>query len=259
MTRRSLLLLTLFVIATTLCAALVLNAPLMYAEVMNSTSYKIDRDSINFGGGLSASGSYSSESTMGEIATGDSSSNNFRLRAGYQQMKDAYLSITAADDVLMDPALGGVTGGTSNGSTTVIVTTDSAAGYQLFIKASSTPAMQGNTHGSSIANYTPAGDPDFTFTVPATSAEFGFSPEGGDIVQKYKDDGVSTCNTSSSDTQYACWNALTTSNETISSRVSSNHPAGTETKVRFRITLGVSQVTIADTYTATTTLTALAL
>lgn len=174
-------------------------------------------------------------------------------------MNDVYLALSAAADVTMDTSLGGLTGGTSNGQTAATVITDSAAGYALYIKASSSPALQGNTHGDSIDNYTPAGaNPDFAFSVAATAAEFGFSPEGTDIVQKYKDD-TSACNTGSSDTANACWNALSTSNDQISGRTSANHPSGTATTIKFRVGIGVSQVTVADTYTATTTLTATAL
>lgn len=235
------------------------NVPLLNADTMNSANYKIQRDSVNFGGGLNSSASYSSENTFGEVATGDSASTNYKLRAGYQQMPEVYLAVTAAADVTMSPALGGVSGGTSNGSTALTVTTDDAAGYQLSIKASSSPALQGNTYGDAISDYTPAGAaPDFTFSVAANAAEFGFSPEGTDIAAKYKDDGVS-CNTGSGDTGSACWDALSTSNQVISSRSSANNPSGTVTTIRFRAALGSSHITVADTYTATTTLTAIAL
>src|SRR5690606_22880981 len=75
------------------------------AQVMESTSYKIQSDSINFGGGLSTSDSYTLESTMGEVATGDMSGDTFNLRAGYQQMTGSFISITAADAVVMTPSI----------------------------------------------------------------------------------------------------------------------------------------------------------
>lgn len=174
-------------------------------------------------------------------------------------MQSVYLAMTGAADVTMSPQLGGLSGGTSNGSTATTVTTDSPAGYQLSIKASSTPAMQGDSAGGTIADYTPAGaDPDFMFSVAVTAAEFGFSPEGTDIAQKFKDDGAS-CNTGSGDTADRCWNALSTSNQTISSRSSANTPSGIATTIKFRITLGASHFQLEDTYTATTTITAVAL
>lgn len=227
--------------------------------VMSSTNYSVQSDSVNFGGVGSDSASYAVEDTLGEVATGDSSSTNYNLHAGYQQMQEVYLAMTTANDVTMSPSLGGLTGGTSNGSTTTTVTTDSPAGYELYLKASSSPAMQGNTQGDSIANYTPTtSDPDFAFSVTTTDAEFGFTPEGTDIASKYKDDGAS-CNAGSNDTVDACWNAVLTSNELVSRRTSANHTAGTATVIKFRLTIGSSSFKAEDTYTATTTLTALAL
>lgn len=256
---------TLSLIVASICIvcavfALLGNSPLVWAQSMTGSTYKIQSDSINLGGALGSSASYKVEDTLGEIATGDSSSASYKVRAGYQQMADVFIAMTAASDVAMSPDLGGVTGGTSNGSTVVTVTTDSGAGYTLSLKASSSPAMQGNTHGGTIADYTPAGaNPDYTFSVPATTAEFGFSPEGTDIAQRYKNGPFSTCNTGSADAVDRCWDALTTSDRTISSRTSANTPSGTATTIKFRLTLGSSNITVADTYTATTTLTAIAL
>jgi hypothetical protein len=235
------------------------NSRFIFAEMMSSSSYKIQSDSVNIGGKLGASASYIIEDTLGEIATGESGSTNFKIKAGYQQMQSVYLAMTGAADVTMSPQLGGLSGGTSNGSTATTVTTDSPAGYQLSIKASSTPAMQGDAGNSTISDYTPAGaDPDFTFSVPVTAGEFGFSPEGNDIAQKFKDDGAA-CNTGSGDTADSCWGALSTSNQAISSRSSANTPSGTATTIKFRITLGASHFQLEDTYTATTTITAVSL
>jgi hypothetical protein len=111
------------------------------AQVRTSPSYQLQSDSINFAGGLSTSSNYSLESTAGEVATGESDSASYSLRAGYQQMQEVFLSMTAAPNVTMSPALGGLTGGTANGSTSVVVLTDSPSGYQLTIAAESAPAL----------------------------------------------------------------------------------------------------------------------
>lgn len=232
------------------------------AAVMTSSSYSIQNDSINFGGAQGNSASYKVEDTFGEVGTGDSSSASYNLYAGYQQM-DVVSDITmsAAADVTMSPTLGGITGGTSNGSSATTVTTSGSAGYALYIKASSSPAMQGNSQGDFIDNFTTgvAGIPDFFFLVGSTQAVFGFTPEGTDVAAKYRDDGGGACNTGSSDTVDRCWNAVSTSNELIATRATSNSPAGTVTTIKFRIELGSSTFTVEDTYTATTTLTAVAL
>ena len=227
------------------------------AAVMESSNYKIESDSINFGGGLSTSTSYTLESTAGELATGESGSANFNLKAGYQQMLTTYLSMSTPSSVTMAPPIPGVTGGTADGATTVTVTTDSAAGYQLTIQASESPAL---TKGSdSIADYVPVGDPDFFFAIDPTDSHLGYSPSGVDVAQRFLDDGASLCNTGSTETDLACWDGLSTTPATIALRTSANTPNGSTTTVNFRVGIGGSVVQTAGTYTATTTLTALPL
>lgn len=226
------------------------------AQVMGSSNYQIQSDSVNFGGGFSASDNYQQESTFGEVATGIGSSDSYNLYAGYQQLQAVYISLTGATAVTMSPELGGVTGGEANGSTTVTVVTDSSGGYALRIKASHDPAMQSN--GNTIADYAPAGDPDFTFSYNSNEALFGYSPEGEDIVQRYQDSG-GVCNMSGGDTASACWDGLTTSDVTIASATDANHPTGATTSVRFRVGVGSQVGQAPGTYVATTTVTAIAL
>ncbi|OHB00209.1 MAG: hypothetical protein A3E94_01325 [Candidatus Zambryskibacteria bacterium RIFCSPHIGHO2_12_FULL_44_12b] len=230
---------------------------LVFAQVMSSGSYSIQSDSLNFGGGLSSSTNYIQESTFGEIATGPGESSSYKLKAGYQQMHEVYLAISAAADVTLSPSIDGTTGGTADGSTSVTVTTDNSTGYALYIKASSSPALVSGAN--SFADYIPAGaNPDFTFSVAASAAEFAFSPEGSNIVQEYLDNGVG-CNIGALETPDSCWNTLSTSNELISQSALPNHPSGTQTTLKFRAESGSSNSQPAGTYTATTTLTAVAL
>lgn len=235
-------------------AGLLIASPL-FAQVMQSTNYKIERDSINVGGGFSSSTNYTQENTVGESGTGFSSSTNYQLvDAGYQQGGN-YIAITSVADVTMSPSLGGVSGGTANGSTVVTVTTDNAAGYQLSITSSSSPSMQSGA--STIPDYTPTGaNPDFTFSNAASESQFGFSPEGTDIADRYRDDGAS-CNTDTGDTASACWDGLSTTPTTIASRTTANHPAGTDTTLRFRVAVGAGAAQAEGVYVATTTVTAL--
>jgi len=239
-----------------LCFALAVGIT-THAQVMQSNSYRIESDSVNFGGGRGTSASYTLEDTAGEVGSGISDSASYRLSAGYQHTLVDYISLTSATNVTMSPSLGGVTGGSANGSTTVTVTTDSAAGYQLNLKASTSPAMQSGAN--SIADYTPSGaNPDFTFSVAVGTGEFAFSPEGTDIASRYKDNGA-LCNTGSGDTSLSCWDPLTTSDRTISSRTTGNHPNGINTTIQFRTGLGANSGIVNGTYIATTTLTAFAL
>ena len=66
------------------------------AQVMSSSHYSLESDSLNFGGGYSTSTNYIQESTGGEVATGISSSTNYTMNAGYQQMNIVALSFSAA-------------------------------------------------------------------------------------------------------------------------------------------------------------------
>jgi len=229
-----------------------------WAQVRTSSSYQLQSDSINIGGGLSSSTSYVQESTIGEIATGLSNSSTYSLRAGYQQMQEVFISLATSGDVDMSPDLPGLTGGTSNGSTTFTVTTDSPAGYQLTIEAQNNPAMQRNGGGGTIADYNAGAEPDFSFLIGGTDAHLGFSPKGVDVVQAFLDDGGS-CGLSSGQTALACWDGLSVSPSVIASGLNANHPDGATTTVYFRVGIGSSANVESGVYTATTTATALPL
>jgi hypothetical protein len=242
-----------FVLTVVVVSSLTLSS----AQVMTSSNYQIQSDSVNVGGGNSSSTNYGLESTTGEIATGNSSSTNYALRAGYQQMQEVFLSLSTVADAVMSPSLGGITGGVANGTTSFVVVTDSPSGYSVSIAASTTPAMQ-STAGT-IANYTPAGAvPDFTFTTGSGQAHFGFTPEGPDIALRYQDSG-GVCGVAGGDTSFACWDALGTTSRTIVSTTNNNQPNGATTTLRFRVGIGGTAGVTAGTYIATTTITALPL
>lgn len=244
-----------YAVGTTVLVAFLLQVG--SAQVMESNNYKMQSDSVNAGGGLSNSETYRLEDTAGEIATGNSTSTSFNLRAGYQQMQEVYISISAIPDVVLSPNLGGVTGGTSTGSTTFMVTTDSPAGYTATIEASSNPALQSGSN--SIADYVPVGVvPDFTFITDPSEAHLAYSPEGSDIAVRFQDAG-SVCGVAGSDTPNRCFDGLSTSPVEILRRTSPNHPDGSTTTVRFSVGIGGTINVPEGVYVATTTITALPL
>lgn len=246
------------VIAILLTPVVLSTLPLTFAQVMESSSYRIQSDSVNFGGGFSSSTNYSLESTAGEIATGEGESATYKLKAGYQQMQEVYIALAGAQNVLLSPSIPGITGGTSNGSTTVTVTTDSRAGYSLTIAGSGIPAMVSGAN--SILDYAPSGgNPDFTFTTDVTDSQFGYSPEGVDVATRFKDNGVNTCGGGAFDTSLACWDGLSTTERGIALRTTANHPLGSTTTIHFRVGIGGGVNQPSGVYTATTTLTALPL
>ncbi len=226
------------------------------AYVSESGNYRLQSDSVNFSGGLGASSNYQLDSTLGEIATGLSSSSNYQTKAGYQQMLGSFITLSSPSDINLSPAISnGV--GQSTGSAVWTIITDNPTGYSLMIRADSNPALRSGSN--SLANYTPAGsDPDYQWSVTSGSAEFGFSPEGTDLVSRYLDNGTS-CAVGALTTSDRCWDALTTSDRTIASAAAANQPLGTATTVKFmaEVTSGASVITGA--YSATVIATAMAL
>ncbi len=228
----------------------------VFAQVRSSSNYQIESDSINVGGGFSTSTNFVQESTVGEVATGQSGSANYNLYAGYQQMQVVYLALTPASDVSMSPALSGMTGGESDGSTSMNVVTDGRAGYQLLIKAVGVPALQSAL--SSIADYVPAGSvPDAMFTTAATDSHFGYSAYGTDMPSRFLVN-AGVCGSGSAAVQ-TCWDGLSTNDAVIAERHSSNQPGGSTTTVYFKVGIGSSVNQAPGVYTATTTVTAIPL
>lgn len=228
------------------------------AQVMQSSNYQIQSDSLNVGGNdTGSSTNYNLLSTIGETGTGVSDSESYTLGAGYRQMQEIYIALTGATNVSMSPAIPGVSGGDANGSTTVTVTTDSSSGYALTLVSENAPAMQKGAE--TIADYNPVGNPTLNFAANNGEAFFGFTPEGAHIVSLFKDNG-SLCGTGGSlDTIDSCWDGVSTSPQTIASYTNSNHPDGTTTTIKFRASVGAQVNLEPGYYIATTTVTALPL
>lgn len=229
----------------------------LMAYTMGSTNYRIDSDSVNAGGlDLSSSTNYRVADTVGEVATGLSSSTSYLDSAGYRQYTSAsstYITINSPSGVAL-PNISGLTGGIATSSSAWVVTTNNSLGYQMTIVASTSPALK--SANTSIPDYVPAGaDPDFAFTVASNQAYFGFSPEGSDLVQRYKDNGAS-CNFGTGDTVNACWTGFSTTPTTIAQSASAN-TTGATTTVKYRVEIGSAK--IQDTspgYSASITVTA---
>lgn len=232
-------------------------APLALAYVASSSNYRVQMDSVNAGGMLSTSTSYTAEDTLGESAVGSSVSTSYQVKAGYQQMQEVYLSVSLSGNVTLLPNIPSLGGGVADGTGSWTVTTDNLAGYSMSIRASTSPALVSGANN--FPDYVPAGAaPDFTFSTPAASSRFGFTPEGADIVQQYRDNGA-VCNAGGGDTAAACWSGLSTSPITIADSALANHPSGSLTSVHFRAASGASNVQAGGSYAATTTLTVIAL
>lgn len=170
--------------------------------------------------------------------------------------------LVAAVDVTMNNSIGGVTGGTSYGTATVAVLTNDTSGFTMTIKASSSPAMQGENLSTDISDYTPAaaGVPDFDFSAPGSGAELGYSFSASttaSLAQKFKDDGAA-CNTGSSDTGAAgsCWYGLSTVATSTMVTSAPTLASGATSSVYYRVYVAASSGLDEGVYNATTTLTA---
>lgn len=228
----------------------------IFAETMQSQSYKIPTDSLNIGGVDSSSSNYFINDTLGEVSTGDSNSSNYYLKAGFWQMQESYIAISSPSDLALTP-IGGIEGATSEGTMTWSVITDNLAGYTLDIKTTSVPALKSSN--DSFDDYTPIGaDPDYNFSILNTTSAFGFSPEGVDVDTRFKDNGIA-CNTGTNETSAKCWDGLSLSPKIISNRTTSNHQGGSDTVVRFRAESGSNHIQTAGSYSAPIVVTAITL
>jgi hypothetical protein len=235
---------------------LIVSMPVAFGYVSSSTSYRIQNDSINIGGTLSTSTGYRVEDTVGEDMSGVSASASYNIKAGYQQMQQTYLAVSAPGNVTLSPNIPATGGGAANGQAIWTIVTDNISGYTASLSSTAAPAL---VSGANIfSDYTVAGvNPDFSFSVLANTSEFGFSPEGTDVSSRYRDDGAN-CNAGVGETADRCWDPLQMGGSTVALRTIPNNPSGSSLTVKFRAESGASNVQAAGSYTATATLTVLA-
>jgi hypothetical protein len=225
----------------------------IFADFMQSSSYKIQSDSLNLGGADSSSALYKLSDTLGETGTGDSNSSNYYMHAGYWQMGESYISISAPTDLTMT-SMAGLSGGSSEGTMSWVVTTDNGAGYTMSIASSTTPALKSAV--DSLSDYVPVGaDPDYNFINASTSSSFGFSPEGTEAIARFKDNGAS-CNTGALETTGKCWDGLSTTPKIMAGSTTSNMPSGSTATVRFRAETGADHIQTSGQYNVTVVVTA---
>ncbi len=246
-------------ILNVIALTLVVSTPIVSAYVASSSSFTLEKDSINFSGTENSSSTlYRMSDTVGEVATGGSVGTSFNLNAGYRAMEaSTYITLSSPGDIALS-SINQADRGLSEGSATWNVVTNNTNGYRLSIKASTDPALQSSS--SSFADYTPTGVvPDYTWSVGATSSEFGFTPEGNDVVSRFLNDGLSICNTGSGNTTSTCWDAFDTTDITIAESSAANNPSGANTLVRVKAEIGSSATQTEGSYSSTLTVTAITL
>lgn len=152
------------------------------AQGMSSETYQIQADSVNMGGGLQTSASYKLENSVGEIATGQSSSASYGIKSGYQAMWDyaPFLSFSLTGNTvnfgLITPY------DVSSGYTSFSAATNAQNGYVV----SSNGTTLTHTNASDVIDAMPSsalsesGTEQFGLNLVAnTSPSIGSDPSGG--------------------------------------------------------------------------------
>ena len=177
-----------------------------------------------------------------------------------QQITGEISFLVPPTNIVMNGALAGITGGTATGTTYAVVQTNQATGYTMDISFQNSPAMLGETTGSTaIKNYGSTTEPTYGFFA-STSAQLAYTVSASttsDLDQSFLNNG-SACNAGAGFTANTCWQGPTsTSNYRIISR-STAASTGATTTLQFKVhvPLNPSPVLQSDFYTATATLTA---
>ncbi len=230
------------------------------AYVASSSSYILQFDSVNIGGQYSTTATYTMEDTMGETGTGNSTGTLYLMHAGYQNLNEQYIAVSAGSDLTLTGIYASA-GGTSTAAKTITVNTDNPSGYSLYIKSSNNPALQCSSGGCAVGvdvfdNYTPAGAiPDYDWSIAVNVAEFGYTVDGTAASDFFKD-VAGTCGSGGTDNTDKCWYPLETTNRLIASSASANHTAGQTTSLKFYAQVGASKTMNLGVYSSGIVLTA---
>ncbi len=182
-----------------------------------------------------------------------------------QTITDEISFLVDAANVSMVGPLQGITGGTANGSTTVVVQTNNAQGYTMtiaFFDNGTPQTMLGDVSLSEAIRDYPAtsSQPTFLFSTASTSSVFAYTVsanDSSDLDPSFLDNG-SACNTGSGFTTERCWMEPQTSAFQIIDR-DVDAGTGATTTIHFRVYVpnNPTPAVTEDVYTATATLTAL--
>lgn len=160
----------------------------------------------------------------------------------------AGISITSPADVSMSTALG-VTQNSAIGTSTWNVKTNSALGYTLALRATSTPAM---TSGTNFVSDYQTGAPN-TWNATPTQSYFGYSGFGTDISTGTWGTG-SACNGGSNANATSTtlkYKGFTTGDVTIATRSSTTTPVGVDSTICYAVEQGTASYIPSGTYQAT--------
>jgi hypothetical protein len=203
----------------------------LFAYVMSSGDYRIQSDdALTPTGGMGTSAHYIFKDTMGQVSSGVSDSALYKMKAGFQQMQEVSLSVSAPSNTPLVPNIPGITGGTANADTHWTVQTDGSAGFDMKISASTVPAMR--LDGSYYFDDYPT-SPTYNWGIGANAAKFGFAvlPATTGDATAFEDNGA-TCGAGGNVGH--CWSGLSTTPTTIIHRTSRTSPTGENELITFQ-------------------------
>lgn len=180
--------------------------------------------------------------------------------------------IVPATNTTLSGSIAGITGGTANGSTTVVVRTNSNTGYVMdiaFFNNGTPETMLGRVTGSdSIRDYTASStgsstnpfEPSRLFSTASTAAVFAYTVTANntsDLDQSFLHNGTSCNQPAGSRTNFDfCWMTPATTTFRVINRTTAAVTGATST-LHFRVHVpnNPNPGVVSDTYTATATLT----
>jgi len=185
------------------------------------------------------------------------SSARFRNQESRGQMISGSIAITASPQASFAD-LAGLKANAVETTPAWRVITDSPAGYELSVRARTSPTLQHVTADGSFADHDAGTEPDYHVSVPASGSAFGFTPEGENVAGEYLDNGKS-CGVGKRKVSRTCWRGFTTSSEVIAHADDSNQPTGATTTLRMRAETGADAVQTAGQYSGTIVITGVAI
>ena len=208
-----------------------LNPALAYT--MSSGGYRIESDSdLGTTGGTGSTTNYVFRDTMGEVSSGGSSSTLFKLKAGYQEMQEVFISVSSPADINLG-SIPGITGGTVNGTVYWNVNADGSAGFDMKLSAGTIPAMKLDA-SYYMDNYSTT--PTLGWTVNSGEAKFGYTvipATTADAVASFKDNGASCGGGGNAGN---CWAGFDSTNQTsVIHRTTRTDPAGETEGIKFQV------------------------